>query len=595
MTKEFIKHRGVYTLEETKEQTEIKTGKFTKLFKVPKHYVAFKIYNKRNNLPGMYRNLKRITTFKDSPAYQNQLAKLSFQRKMWKQSLHHINSAISLSDKDTSIHFYKHKANCFSKLGESEKAVYNLDIYLQENRNDPQAWFQQAEEYFRLQNWQQCANSFESYLKLKREDSFASYQLGECNFKLNNTKLAELNYQQAAKNLDYKLKNQSLAFAHYKLGLMQLMNNKASQASESFTEAIKVDQKLKSWYFGIGVFHERFEQWKYALEAYENQLKKNNDNAELLFKMASMLDGINQPKHALMYYKEALELDKVKSPWHFALANCYEQLHDYKNAAKWYKSAIDRQEKHRHENYRRLGFVLSKLGKTKEAITAYKEAELFNKYQIDKPEVYKKDITKISTRYSISYEHYTLNDQMIFYESLSGARMMGNPYAIFKTIFNHNDFNKFIHIWVVQSFKVIPNEFKDEENIIYVKKDSDAYLKYVSSAKYLINNDTFSDYVVRKPEQLYLQTSHGIFYKTVGKDSAGTSLGVAGGTRNLLQATHIIVPNNFMAEKQPKSYSIKNIHSGQIAKIGYPRIDITINASIEFKQQLLARLKLNPK
>src|SRR5699024_5691896 len=44
-----------------------------------------------------------------------------------------------------------------------------------------------------------------------------------------------------------------------------------------------------------------------------------------------------------------------------------------------------------------------------------------------------------------------------------------------------------------------------QENIIYVKKDSDAYLKYVSSAKYLINNDTFSDYVVRKPEQLYLQ------------------------------------------------------------------------------------------
>src|SRR5699024_11261755 len=92
--------RGVYTLK------EIKTAKFTKLLKVPKYYVAYKIYKKRYDLPGMYRNLNRLTTtFKDSPAYQNQLAKLSFQRKMWKQSLHHINSAISLSDKDTSIHF----------------------------------------------------------------------------------------------------------------------------------------------------------------------------------------------------------------------------------------------------------------------------------------------------------------------------------------------------------------------------------------------------------------------------------------------------------------------------------------------------------
>src|SRR5699024_9754219 len=381
---------------------------------------------------------------------------------------------------------------------------------------------------------------------------------------------------------------------HYKLGLMQLMNNKASQASESFTEAIKVDQKLKSWYFGIGVFHERFEQWKYALEAYENQLKKNNDNAELLFKMASMLDGINQPKHALMYYKEALELDKVKSPWHFALANCYEQLHDYKNAAKWYKSAIDRQEKHRHENYRRLGFVLSKLGKTKEAITAYKEAELFNKYQIDKPEVYKNDINKISTRYSISYEHYTVNDRIIFYESLSGGRIMGNPYAVFEQIYCDNNFKNYLHVWVLKSFSVIPNDLKNKENIIFVKKNSDDYFRYISSAKYLICNSTFSEYVVRKPEQFYLQTSHGIFYKTVGRDSKGSPVGVAGSTRNLLQATHIIVPNDFMAEKQPKSYSIKDIHTGKIAKIGYPRIDITINASKEFKQQLSEKLKLNP-
>src|SRR5699024_8808523 len=154
------------------------------------------------------------------------------------------------------------------------------------------------------------------------------------------------------------------------------------------------------------------------------------------------------------------------------------------------------QEKHRHENYRRLGFVLSKLGKTKEAITAYKEAELFNKYQIDKPEVYKKDITKISTRYSISYEHYTLNDQMIFYESLSSSRTMRISLYIFQTIFIHNDCNKFNHICVVQKYKDKPNEVKDEENIIYVKKYSVAYLKYVYSAKYLINNDPFSYYVV---------------------------------------------------------------------------------------------------
>src|SRR5699024_7754143 len=198
-------------------------------------------------------------------------------------------------------------------------------------------------------------------------------------------------------------------------------------------------------------------------------------------------------------------------------------------------------------------------------------------------------------RYAISYEHYPVVNNMIFYESLSGGRVMGNPYAIFEQVYSDSNFKNYIHIWAIRSFSVIPDDLKDKENIIFVKKNSDAYLRYISSAKYLICNSTFSEYFVRKKEQYYLQTSHGIFYKTVGRDSKGSPIGVASSTRNLLQATHIIVPNDFMAKKQPKSYSIKNIHSGQIAKIGYPCIDITINASQEFKQQLSTKLKLNLK
>src|SRR5699024_3593012 len=138
----------------------------------------------------------------------------------------------------------------------------------------------------------------------------------------------------------------------------------------------------------------------------------------------------------------------------FALANCYEQLHDYENAARWYKSAIDRKEKHRHENYRRLGFVVGKLGKTEEAIIAYKEAELFNKYQIYKPEAYKNHTASSSTRYAISSEHYSVNDRIICYESLSGRRIMVNPYAIFEQVYSDSNFKNYIHVWVVRSFSV---------------------------------------------------------------------------------------------------------------------------------------------
>src|SRR5699024_10838327 len=223
---------------------------------------------------------------------------------------------------------------------------------------------------------------------------------------------------------------------------------------------------------------------------------------------------------------------------------------------------------------RRLGFVLNQMGKSEEALAAYSEAELFRRPSAVSKTIYDKHIKKNGVRYAISYEHYPVVDNMIFYESFNGGRLMGNPYAIFDTIYRDSNFEHFTHVWAIKSFKVIPDELRSLDNLIFVKKDSDAYFKYITSAKYLVCNSTFSDYVTRKPEQFYLQTSHGIFYKKVGRDNVGNHIGVAGSTRNLLQATHIIVPNEYMAEKQPNSYSIKDINFGQIAKIGYPRIDI---------------------
>src|SRR5699024_3784338 len=261
------------------------------------------------------------------------------------------------------------------------------------------------------------------------------------------------------------------------------------------------------------------------------------------------------------------------------------------------------------------------------------EAELFRRSSVVSKKNHGKDVKKTEVRYAISYEHYPVVNNMIFYESLSGGRIMGNPYAVFeqvysdsnfknyihvwvirsfsvipdelknkdnvifvkkdsdayfryissakylicnstfseyfvikteqiylqtrhgifyKTVVRYSNFNNYIHVWVIRSFSVIPDELKNKDNVIFVKKDSDAYFRYISSAKYLICHSTFSEYFVRKTEQFYLQTSHGIFYKTVGRDSKGSPTGVAGSTRNLLQATHIIVPNDFMAEKQPK-------------------------------------------
>lgn len=573
------------------ESTTKERGKFSKIPYLLFRYIALKVYTKQGNVQGMYRNLQKLKPiYKNNPKYYLRLSKLEAQQNYWNKSLKNINDAIQLSSEPSATKLYLNKANILIQLNDSSKAIDFLNKYLTKHPDDLYACRILANEQKRIGQYDAAIDGFISYLKSEPNDTISIFQLAECYRAVDDTNNAMNHYKQFideySPNLDYN----KLITSYYWLGCMQL-NNNPDQATKSFEKVVQLDDKLESQRLGIGVFHEKYGQLNLAVDAYKKQLQKDKKNAGLYFKLASLLDKkLYRPEKALKYYETALELNKVRSPWHFALANCYEQLSDYQNAAKWFKSAIARQEKHRPGNYRRLGAVLDRLGKKEDALLSYKEAELFSRPNFVGEAFYKKYINKTNVRYAISYDHYKVDDKMIFYESLSGARMMDSPFAIFEYIFNKEDFNDYTHVWVVNSFHVIPIEYRSADNIIFIKRRSDAYYKYISMSKYLICNSTFDPYVVRKPNQLYLQTSHGIFYKTVGRDSAGTPLGVVGSTKNLLQATHIIVPNEFMAKKQPKSYSIRGIHSGEIAKIGYPRIDVTLNMAEDSKEQIATRL-----
>lgn len=566
-------------------------GQIAKMSNLLKSYLALKAYTRYGNIQGMYRNLQNLKPiYKKKADYYLRLSKLAYEQKMWKQSLEYIDTAIRLTNNSFVKEYHLLKANNLIHLGKSTKAISSLNNYLSTQPNDARIWYKLANEYKKNKQWKKTIDSFESYLKLKPKDSKAYLELADCYRKLSDYQNAKINYKEAVNNLDQSSNRKLLVSSYYWLGCMQLEKN-SIEANKSFKKVLTLDKELNSEKYGIGIFHEYYKQWNSAVEAYKKQILENDQVAEIYFKLAYILDEkLYSPEQALAYYEKALELDKVLSPWHFALANCYEQLNDYYNAAIWFESAIARQGNHRPGNYRRLGLVYSQLGRTKDALGAFKEAEIFSKANFIDGKFYKKHINKATVRYAISYEHYSIDNQIIFYESLSGARMMDSPFAIFENIFNKSNFKNYTHVWVVNSYHVIPDKYRSINNIIFVKRKSDAYFKYISSSKYLICNSTFDPYVVRKPNQLYLQTSHGIFYKTVGRDSVGSPIGVAGSTRNLLQATHIIVPNEYMSEKQPKSYSIRGIHSGEIAKIGYPRIDVTLNITDEAKRQIASRL-----
>ena len=184
-----------------------------------------------------------------------------------------------------------------------------------------------------------------------------------------------------------------------------------------------------------------------------------------------------------------------------------------------------------------------------------------------------------TVNYTEYYERYALEDNTILYESYHGSTISCNPLAIFKELLSDDRFSEFLHIWVINSIDRIPNNLKQKSNVIFVKRESDLYLRYLARAKYLINNVTFSEYFIRKEGQVYLNTWHGTPIKFLGKDIKDDFIAHKNVTRNFLQASHLIEPNSYTTDILTKRYDVSGIYSGVIAETGYPRQDLMLNIS----------------
>ncbi|MCU6709196.1 CDP-glycerol glycerophosphotransferase family protein [Paenibacillus sp. J5C_2022] len=190
-------------------------------------------------------------------------------------------------------------------------------------------------------------------------------------------------------------------------------------------------------------------------------------------------------------------------------------------------------------------------------------------------------------KYTKYFNENQINSNTILYESYHGKNMSCNPYAIFLEILKNPKYNDYKHIWALNdNLDVYLNKYKSYSNIEFVRINSKEYLKYLTSAKYLINNVTFPTYFQKKEGQVYINTWHGTPIKTLGKYINNTLVDHANVTRNLLQADMIINPNKFTADIIVDSYDLDGIYSGEISDQGYPRIDLTINPIENVRESL---------
>jgi CDP-glycerol glycerophosphotransferase len=163
------------------------------------------------------------------------------------------------------------------------------------------------------------------------------------------------------------------------------------------------------------------------------------------------------------------------------------------------------------------------------------------------------------------YRKAPLNNRMIVFESMWGAKFSCNPRAIYEYVQEHHP--EYECVWI----------FTDERTPITgngrrVRMGSLEYYKVLAEAKYLVNNVNFEDDYIKRDGQIEIQTMHGTPLKTLGfdvTDELPTPEDRKRLERRVSRWNYLVVQGAFMKEKADPIYHYK----GDILETGYPRTD----------------------
>ncbi|WP_211878091.1 CDP-glycerol glycerophosphotransferase family protein [Pseudarthrobacter albicanus] len=523
---------------------------------------------------------------------------------------------------------------------------------LRVNSDDPAWLVQLADAQFSMNRFAEAGENYAAAALLKPEQADLHFREGWCWELLEQPGKARRSYQRAvAADTELQAKafgvgvffqkrgrwvaaadafrsalrhERTSAELHYKLGYALVRSYKWREAIESFRSAVAGDPTVPQWHYRLGFAHERLAEWNKAASAYEYAISLHSPApsywyyrlgyvrtqardfegacmsfaATLKPKTEAVTAGQDRP---VGVYEEKLLAEGLDAALRSQSAQrCFEagerlELRGMRPlAAEAFDAGVRRLESHSPKAYYRLGRVLQEIGNFEAASRAYLETRVFRRAHGVDTAPYRKNIElNQSMVYTEYLEALPLAPSTVLYESGHGSSVSCNPLQICRNLLDDPRFDSWTHVWALNDKDRIPHELAGRKNVIFAARDSDLYLRYLSTATYLINNNTFPPYFVRREGQKYLNTWHGTPLKTLGRDIKNGFMDHRNAARNFLHTTHMIAPNQFTAECLIEKYDVEGIFAGQLAVTGYPRIDATVGASEQQKLELRRHLGIN--
>lgn len=172
-------------------------------------------------------------------------------------------------------------------------------------------------------------------------------------------------------------------------------------------------------------------------------------------------------------------------------------------------------------------------------------------------------------------EKYDIDDKLVVFEAFMGNDFTGNPFYIFEqlcTNSEYDDFKKVICVNKAHCAKVrtLISRYGYTNNVQIIKRNTPAYCKALTTAKYLVNNVSFPTYFVKREGQVFLNTWHGTPLKGLGRSIKDNPNSIGNVQRNFLMADYLLYPNRYSYEHIKEDYMLEQFYNGDYVLAGYP-------------------------
>ena len=178
-------------------------------------------------------------------------------------------------------------------------------------------------------------------------------------------------------------------------------------------------------------------------------------------------------------------------------------------------------------------------------------------------------------RYLVYVNQLPINDSIILLESQQGKEYGGNMYYLIKELLNNDAYRSF-HIYMAVNGEKLEQAQSFYANrgltgVQFVKSQSFQYFKLMATAKYLMNDNTFLPFFIKREGQVYLNTWHGTPLKSLGKQIYNDLHNIGNAQKNFVASDYLLFPNEYTKDHMIEDYMLENICHNTYLLDGYPR------------------------